>query len=72
MSHECKKNYNHSGIIVVDDYILQKSHIKQNYMGSGVPFHPSFIPIVGHKNTLPIPPVGSLCNASSGQQWIFL
>jgi hypothetical protein len=58
MSHECKNNNNHNGITIVDDYILEKPHIKQNYMGSGVPFHPNSIPIVGHKNTLPIPLVG--------------
>jgi hypothetical protein len=33
-----KKKKNHSGITIVDDYILEKPHIKQNYMGSGVPF----------------------------------
>jgi hypothetical protein len=55
MSNECKKINNHSGIIVVDDYILEKPHIKQNYMGSGVPIHLSFIPTLGHKNILPIP-----------------
>ncbi len=58
INHECKKNYNHSGITIVDGYILEKPHIKQ-YMGSGVPFHPTFIPTFGHKNTLPIPLVGN-------------
>ncbi len=59
MSYECKKINNHSGMIVVDDCIMQKPYIKQNYMGDGVPFHPSFIPTLGHKHTLPIPLVGN-------------
>jgi hypothetical protein len=46
-------------MIVVDDCIMQKPYIKQNYMGDGVPFHPSFIPTLGHKHTLPIPLVGN-------------
>jgi hypothetical protein len=53
MSHECKKINNHNDIIVVDDYILENPHIKQNYMGNGVPFHSSSIPIVGHKALYP-------------------
>jgi hypothetical protein len=43
MSHECKKINNHSGITIVDDYILEKPYIKQNYMGSGVPFQPIIV-----------------------------
>jgi hypothetical protein len=39
----------------MDDYNMEKTYIKQNYMGGGVPFHPSFISTFGHKNTLPIP-----------------
>ncbi len=49
---------------------MEKPHIKQNYMGSGVPFHPNFIPTIGHKNTLPIPLVDKY-HASSGQLWFF-
>jgi hypothetical protein len=49
MNHECKKINNQSSIIVVDDYILEKPHIKKKYMGTGIPFHPNFIPTVGHK-----------------------
>jgi hypothetical protein len=33
MSYECKKNNHHSNIIVVDDCIMEKPYIKQNYMG---------------------------------------
>jgi hypothetical protein len=44
---------NHSGIIVVDDYILEKPHIKQKYMGSEVPFHPCFIPTLPTKTLYP-------------------
>jgi hypothetical protein len=59
MNHECKKINSHSGILVMDDYILEKPHIKQNKMRSGVPFHLNFIPTVGHKSILPIPLMGS-------------
>ncbi len=38
----------------MDDYIMEKPYIKQNYMGGGVPFHPIFILTFGHKSTLPI------------------
>jgi hypothetical protein len=55
MSYDCKKINNHNGIIVVDDCIMEKPYIKQNYIGGGVPFHPNFIPTLGHKSTLPIP-----------------
>jgi hypothetical protein len=58
INHECKLIYKHSGITIVDDSILEKPCIKQNYMGSGVSFHPNFIPTIGHKNILPIPLVG--------------
>jgi hypothetical protein len=46
-------------MIVVDDCIMEKPYIKQNYLGGGVPFHLSFIPTLGHKSTLPIPLVGN-------------
>jgi hypothetical protein len=59
MSYECKKINNHSGMIVVDDCIMEKPYIKQNYMGGGVTFHPSVIPTLGHKSALPIPLVGN-------------
>jgi hypothetical protein len=59
MSYECKKNNNHNGIIVVDDCIMENPYIKQNYMRGGIPFHPSFIPTLGHKSTLPILFVGN-------------
>jgi hypothetical protein len=73
MNHECKKFNNHSGITVVDVYILEKPHIKQNYMGNGVPFHPNFIPTVGHKNTsLPIPLVGNLPMSLVGSSEFFI
>jgi hypothetical protein len=61
----------------VDDYILEKPHIKQNYMGSGVPFHPNFIPTIGYKSILPIPLIThshypfTQTHASSGQQCFF-
>jgi hypothetical protein len=38
----------------MDDYVMEKPYIKQNYMGGGVPFHPSFISTFGHKSTLPL------------------
>jgi len=56
--YECKKK-NHSGIIVVNDCIMEKPYIKQNYMGGGIPFHLDFIPTFRHKSTLPILLVGN-------------
>jgi len=38
----------------MDDYIMEKPYITQNYMGGEVPFHPSFISTFGHKSILPI------------------
>jgi hypothetical protein len=58
MNYECKKINNHNGIIVMDDCIMEKPYIKQNYMGGGVPFRLSFIPTLGHKIILPIPLIG--------------
>jgi hypothetical protein len=59
MNYECKKINNHNGIIVMDDCIMEKPYIKQNYVGGGVPFHPSFIPPLGHKSILPILLIGN-------------
>ncbi len=59
MSYEYKKINNHSGMIVVDDCIMENPYIKQKYMGGGVSFHSSFIPTLGHENTWPILLVGN-------------
>jgi hypothetical protein len=52
-----KNNNNHSGITIVDDYILEKPHIKQNYMRSGVPFN--------------CWPQKHFTHSTNGQQWFF-
>ncbi len=78
MNYECRKINNHNGTIVVDDCIMEKPYIKQNY--SGVEFHstPVSFQHLATKSTSPIPLISndefliqSFKIHLNGCQWFF-